>query len=181
MHTDDMDPARSPTIRAVKPEDGAAIWELVRDSKVLDLNSAYLYLLLCRDFGNTCVIAERNDQAIGFVTGYRPPDAADVIFLWQIGVADSVRGEGLGKRLIKAFLDAPGARGAHALETTVSPSNQASLALFNSIARDLGATMMQIDGFAADAFPTMTGVAHEAEDRYRISPLPLNRSSRIDV
>lgn len=181
MHTDDMDPASNITIRIVTPEDGAAIWELVRDSKVLDLNSAYLYLLLCRDFSNTCVIAERNGEVVGFVTGYRPPDAADVIFLWQIGVAGSVRGEGLGKRLVKAFLDAPGARGAHTLETTVSPSNQASLALFNSIARDLGATMTQVDGFTADAFPATTGMAHEAEDRYRITPLPLNRSLRIDA
>lgn len=31
-------------------EDGAAIWRIARDSRTLDLNSSYSYLLWCRDF-----------------------------------------------------------------------------------------------------------------------------------
>ncbi|MGY5138554.1 diaminobutyrate acetyltransferase, partial [Streptomyces nigrescens] len=34
-------------------EDGAAIWRIARDSKTLDLNSSYSYLLWCRDFAAT--------------------------------------------------------------------------------------------------------------------------------
>jgi L-2,4-diaminobutyric acid acetyltransferase len=178
-HGRDHDP--TPTtgvhVRPASPEDGAAIWELVRASQVLDLNSAYLYLLLCRDFQDTCVVAEQSDRVLGFVSGYRPPSAPGVIFLWQIGVLASARGLGLGKQLVHAFLQAPGSRGAHSLETTVSPSNQASLALFASVARDLGASLTRLPGFAGSDFPPTDGGRHEAEDRYRIAPLPLNRAA----
>src|SRR3954469_14238353 len=37
--------------------DGAAIWRIARDSKVLDLNSSYSYLLWCRDFAATSAVA----------------------------------------------------------------------------------------------------------------------------
>jgi len=174
----DPKPPTGVHVRPVSPGDGAAIWELVRASQVLDLNSAYLYLLLCRDFQDTCVVAEQSNRLLGFVSGYRPPRAPGVIFLWQIGVATAARGTGLGKRLVEAFLRAPGCRGAHSLETTVSPSNAASLGLFASVARDLGASLTRLPGFADSDFPAADGRSHEAEDRYCIAPLPLNRAVR---
>src|SRR5437879_5926964 len=42
-------------------EDGAAIWRIARDSQTLDLNSSYSYLLWCRDFARTSVVA-RDDR-----------------------------------------------------------------------------------------------------------------------
>lgn len=33
-----------------RPGDGPLLWRLARDSGTLDLNSAYSYLLWCRDF-----------------------------------------------------------------------------------------------------------------------------------
>ncbi|MCZ9340443.1 diaminobutyrate acetyltransferase, partial [Streptomyces sp. TRM76130] len=37
--------------------DGATLWRIARDSKVLDLNSSYAYLLWCRDFAATSAVA----------------------------------------------------------------------------------------------------------------------------
>ncbi len=57
-------------------EDGAAIWRIARDSKVLDLNSSYSYLLWCRDFAATSAVARgENGEPIAFVTGYLRPTA----------------------------------------------------------------------------------------------------------
>lgn len=149
--------------------DGAAIWRVVRDSGVLDLNSAYMYMLLAQEFADTCVVAEEHGTVVGFVTGFRPPTRPDHVFLWQVGVAAGMQGRGLGKRLVAAFLQSPGAARARMLETTISPSNEASRALFTAIARDLGTGIESTRGFAAEDFPTEGD--HEAEDWFHIGPL----------
>lgn len=153
---------RNPTVN-----DGAEIWELVRDSGVLDLNSAYLYLLLCKDFSSTCVVARDGDRLMGFATGYRPPDRENVVFLWQIGVSPAAQGQGLGKRLVAHFLRNPGAKGATVLETTISPSNERSRALFRGVARDLGVACEVQPYFLSHQFPTSE---HEDEELFRIGP-----------
>ncbi|MCC5859364.1 MAG: diaminobutyrate acetyltransferase [Ectothiorhodospiraceae bacterium] len=165
-------------LRNARLEDGAGIWQVVRDSGVLDLNSAYMYLLLAKDFGDTCVVAEHADRITGFVTGYRPPRRPDSIFLWQVGVDASMRGQGLGKRLLAAFLQSPGAQGATMLETTISPSNEASKALFGAIARELGTEMRVTEGFTESHFPEG---GHEAEELYLIGPYTAARANQLNV
>ncbi|RFA31076.1 diaminobutyrate acetyltransferase [Alkalilimnicola ehrlichii] len=162
---------RNPTI-----DDGAAIWKVVKDSGVLDLNSAYLYLLLSKDFAETCAVAEMNGEIVGFITGYRPPGRESVIFVWQIGVDASARGKGLGKRLVSYLLRSQGARGASILETTISPSNDASRALFRGIARDLGVPCEVRPCFAASQFP---GTGHEDEELFRIGPYDLSQPNQL--
>lgn len=49
------------TLDTPRVEDGAAIWRIARDSKALDLNSSYSYLLWCRDFAATSVVARDAD------------------------------------------------------------------------------------------------------------------------
>ncbi|MCK8514890.1 diaminobutyrate acetyltransferase [Methylonatrum kenyense] len=163
---------RSPTIA-----DGAEMWRVVTDSGVLDPNSCYMYLLLCKDFADTCVVAEHEGRVVGFVTGYRPPTRPDAIFLWQVGVDAAMRGCGLGKRLLAAFLQSSGAAGAARLETTISPSNEASKALFASVARSIGADMTVATGFTEADFPADGN--HEAEELYLIGPLDPTRTEQL--
>ncbi|NEE35249.1 diaminobutyrate acetyltransferase, partial [Streptomyces sp. SID7982] len=50
--------------------DGAALWRMAKDSKVLDVNSSYSYLLWCRDFAATSAVArDEHGEPIGFITG----------------------------------------------------------------------------------------------------------------
>lgn len=165
-----METEADTSVRTRRPReaDGAAIWEIVRDGGPLDLNSVYCYLVLCRDFGETCLVAEDAGRVVAFVTGYRLPDRPDTLFVWQIGVDAAHRGAGLATRLLKDLLARPGCRGARFLETTIGPSNAASRALFAGLARDLGTAMDEAGGFGADLFP---GSGHEPEVRYRIGPL----------
>lgn len=157
--------------------DGAEMWRVVRESGVLDVNSAYLYLLLCKDFADSCIVAEQRGRLVGFATGYRPPRRQDAIFLWQIGIDAELRGQGLGKRLLAHFLRQAQAAGATLLETTISPSNQASQALFRGVARDLGTGCQVEPCFRADQFPS----GHEAEDLYRIGPFDAATVDRLPV
>jgi L-2,4-diaminobutyric acid acetyltransferase len=155
-------------LRVPTPQDAASIWQLVRQSGVLDPNSCYLYLLLCRDFDQTCVVAERDSEVIGFVSGYRPPARPEVLFIWQVGVCASVRRQGLGLSMLCAVLDrARRESSVRFLEATVAPSNQASYRLFGSLASRFGATLTQHQGFTGSNFPEGD---HEAEPLIRIGP-----------
>jgi len=147
--------------------DGAAIHQLVERIGTLDRNSCYLYLLLSAEFTDTCVVAEAEGGLLGFATGLRPPRRPASIFLWQVGVDPAGQGRGLGKRLVSALLEAPGARDATVLETTIAPSNRASRALFQAIARERGAEITASEYFREDHFPP----GHEAEALFRIAPI----------
>lgn len=171
------DPDAAIHFRSPTTADGAAIWRVVTESGVLDPNSCYMYLLLCKDFAETCVVAECQGRIVGFVTGYRPPARPDSIFLWQVGVDGSMRGRGLGKRLLAAFLQSPGAAGVNRLETTISPSNEASKALFASVARAIGAETTVTTGFTVADFPP--DGEHEAEELYLIGPLNTDRIEQL--
>ena len=71
--------------------DGTAIYELIRQSPPLDLNSRYLYLLLCDHFSESCIIAESESRTVGFISAYGHPKKQETLFVWQVAVArDSV-------------------------------------------------------------------------------------------
>jgi len=148
-------------------EDGKSIWKLVRDSGVLDLNSVYCYLLLCKDYPETCAVAEAKGEILGFVTAYLPPGREDTLFIWQIGVSSALRGQGVAGRLLRDLLQRECCRGVRFLEATIGPSNDASHALFAALAGRLGADLSEQPCFDATLFP---GKSHEPENMIRIGP-----------
>src|SRR2546426_608548 len=86
---------------APRVEDGAAIWRIARDSQALDLNSSYSYLLWCRDFAATSVVARAADgEPVAFVTGYIRPDRPETLVVWQVAVDHAHRGRGLAGALL---------------------------------------------------------------------------------
>lgn len=143
------------------------MWRLARDSGKLDLNSSYAYLLWCRDFAETSVVARVADDVVGFVIGYRRPQAVDVLVVWQVAVDASQRGEGLAGALLDELLGRVTGDGVRYLETTVTPDNAPSLALFASFATRWSAEMGHFELFASHGFPD----EHEPERLYRIGPL----------
>lgn len=163
-------------LRAPRIADAARMWQLADDSQVLDVNSGYAYLLWCRDFAATSVVAEVGGRVVGFITGYLRPEAPTTFFVWQVAVAADQRGRGIGVAMLEWLADTvtdsahPLGGNIRALETTVSPDNTASIAMFASLARRRGAQMTKSALFEPDAFPD----SHAAEDLYRISPIASN-------
>ncbi|WP_010269276.1 diaminobutyrate acetyltransferase [Paenibacillus senegalensis] len=154
--------------RRPEPADGSRIWEVVQKTGVLDVNSAYCYMMMCRNFRETCVVAEKEDQIVGFVTAYVLPDQPDTLFVWQIGIAPDEQGQGIGKNLLTQLEQQLSHRSISYWETTISPSNTASRALFASYAKARGAKWNEQEGFRAALFPTDE---HEEEKWIRIGPL----------
>ncbi|MFI9624073.1 diaminobutyrate acetyltransferase [Streptomyces sp. NPDC052042] len=159
------------TIDTPRVEDGAAIWRIARDSEVLDLNSSYSYLLWCRDFAATSVVArDASGEPVAFVTGYLRPDRPGTLVVWQVAVDPSHRGSGLAGELLDALTSRVAeASGLSAVETTVTPDNTASDRLFTSYARRSAVPLEREVLFADDLFPEGK---HLPEVLYRIGPFP---------
>ncbi|MEP9391623.1 diaminobutyrate acetyltransferase [Gordonia sp. VNQ95] len=146
--------------------DGTRLWEIARDSRVLDVNSSYAYVLWCSDFAETSIVAEVDGRAVGFVTGYRRPSDPSTLMVWQVAVDDDHRGHGIAAAMLHRLFDRTAERGIVAMHTTISPDNVASQRLFASVAAARGLRFDRRDLFAATDFPD----AHEPEDLYLLEP-----------
>ncbi|MEU3944776.1 diaminobutyrate acetyltransferase [Streptomyces sp. NPDC029526] len=150
--------------------DGAVLWRIARDSKVLDLNSSYSYLLWCRDFAATSAVARDDDgEPIGFITGYVRPDSPHTLLVWQVAVDGTHRGRGLAAAMLDSLAARTAAeRGVTTVETTITPGNTASERLFTAFAERHGAPLEREVLFEAGQFPDGP---HDPEVLYRIGPL----------
>lgn len=150
--------------------DGAAIWRIARDSKVLDLNSSYSYLLWCRDFAATSVVArDANGEPAGFITGYIRPERPRTLVVWQVAVDQAHRGRGLAGALLDGLTAKVAAdRELVSVETTITPDNKPSERLFTSYAQRHGASVERTVLFDAGLFPEE---GHEPEVLFLIEPI----------
>lgn len=168
------DPARNVFYRTPQVADGAAMWRLAEGSGGpdgqggLDLNTPYAYLLWCRDFAATSVVATEAPEGpmLGFVMGYLRPDEPDVVFVWQVTTSPEARGRGVARGMLNSLVDRLD-REAGWLEASVTPENVASRKTFERFASDRGAPLETSPMFGGDDFPT----PHEPEELLRIGPL----------
>jgi len=147
--------------------DGMALYHLVKSCPPLDLNSSYLYFLQATHFADTCITAKRNDELIGFVSGYLHPNEANTLFIWQVAVAESARGQGLATKLLANLIQRPNLNQVNKVITTISPSNQASQKVFTSIAKHMQWTCSTSEFLTEQDFHTATET-HEAEVLYSL-------------
>ncbi len=148
--------------------DGKAVADLVRAVGSLEPNTTYAYLLLCSHFSDTCVVARHEGTIVGALLGYRMPAQPHVLFIWQIGTAQEMRGKGLGRAMLTALRERARSKGITHFAQTIAPSNEASWGLFRSWARRSGLTLTEGEGFSRDVFG---GEDHEPEALVTIGPL----------
>lgn len=152
-------------LRSPRLSDGANIWRLTRATGVLDLNSSYHYLLWCRDFADTSVVATTQDDSLmGFVTGFFRPNDLTTLLIWQVAVDQAARGQGLASRMLDYLVETTGAE---YLETTVTDDNAASKQLFASLAHRHEAAHDIEALFTREMYPD----GHDTEYLHRIGPL----------
>lgn len=143
--------------------------QLVAASPPLDTNSVYCNLLQCSHFAETSIIAKSGAQCMGFISGYLIPSRPDTLFVWQVVVAEAGRGQGLASRMLEQLAQRPACAQVQYIETTITPDNEASWALFRKLARQLDAPLNDTVGF--DKTIHFHG-AHETEHLLRIGPFP---------
>lgn len=153
--------------REPRIEDGASVHALIQACPPLDVNSVYNYLLLCAHFERTCVVVENEGEIAAYVSGYIKPDDPEVFFVWQVAVGKAGRGRGLGKRMLHHLVERHYCQATRYMETTITPDNDASWALFRSFARDRDAPCQDRVLFASEHFGTE---GHAPEHLLRIGP-----------
>ncbi len=155
------------TIETPSLQDAAAMHRLAEESGVLDVNSRYAYLLCVRLFTWSCRVARSEAGEVrGFVTAIVDRQATDTLFVWQVAVDPSARGQQLGAKMISDIVAKLEVR---FVEATVTPSNAPSSRMFDRIAAELEAELQRFPGFAPELFAPE---AHEAEELVRIGPIP---------
>ncbi|KPQ05922.1 MAG: diaminobutyrate acetyltransferase EctA [Rhodobacteraceae bacterium HLUCCA12] len=126
------------TFRKPEPRDGSDVWALIRACKPLDENSMYCNLIQCDHFADTCILAEKDGVPVGWISGYRLPDAPDTLFVWQVAVSSKARGLGLGSEMLDRLLSRDDLAGVRRLKTTITRDNDPSWRLFRSLAERHG-------------------------------------------
>lgn len=158
-------------LRPPTPNDGASVFRLIGRCPPLDTNSMYCNLLQCTHFAGTSVAAVQtvntNEELVGFISAYLIPEREDTLFIWQVAVDERARGIGLAGNMLKHILDRPQCNQITYLETTITESNKASWALFESLANKLGTTLEKSVMFDSDKH--LAG-EHDTEFLARIGP-----------
>ena len=133
----------------------------------------YCNLLQCSHFKETCICAKVDGQLVGFVSGYLLPAHLNTLFVWQVVVAEQARGQGLAGCMLTALMDQPACRNVDFIETTITPDNKASQALFTKLAERLSTHARILPGFdKALHFQD----EHDSEELWRIGPIPKQKT-----
>lgn len=172
------DAARDPVLRRPEGDDGVRVHDLVAACPPLDPNSLYCNLLQCTHFADTCIVAEADGELVGWISGYRLPDDPATLFVWQVAVHARARGTGLGRRMLLELVERPALGDVRFVRTTVTDDNAASRALFESVARRVGAPLREERGFERGAH--FDG-RHESEPFIVIGPIPAPRARARSV
>ena len=158
-------------LRKPTAEDGMDVFDLVERCAPLDPNSSYCNLLQCSHFSDTAVAAEKQGELVGFVSGYQIPGRQEPTwFVWQVAVDAKARGLGLAKKMVVEVLNRADMQSVKYIETTITPDNEASWALFRSLAKQLDAPLE--DSVMFDETKHFKG-RHGTEHLVRIGPFNL--------
>lgn len=177
----ERDPRAEPQVAASQlqyrlpvAEDGFAVHRLIERCPPLDPNSLYCNLLQTTHFADTAVLVECDGEVAAFLSAYVKPGEPEVLFVWQIAVAEKWRGHGLAQGMLKTLLQRPKLRAIQFLETSITPSNQASAKLFRRFAAEHQAALTTSVLFSKAAHFAGT---HDDEVLFRIGPFGSDQHS----
>ena len=111
--------------------------KLIARCPSLDDNSVYCNLLQCTHFAATSAVAEVNGDVVGVLAAYFLPDRPNTLFVWQVGVDEAMRGRKVATKLLLDVLARIHCHKVRYLQTTITGDNEASWALFESLAASL--------------------------------------------
>ena len=138
------------TIRQPTDIDGPKVHRLITHCASLDDNSRYCNLLQCTHFATTSAVAELNGEIVGVLAAYFLPERQNTLFVWQVGVDERVRGHRIATKLLFDVLARIDCHKVRYVQATVTEDNEASWALFESLAKSLKSRMRRKPLFDRD-------------------------------
>lgn len=120
-------------IRKATQEDFLKIHRFTAGCPPLENYPEHVYKIILRYFGDCCFIAEEKGQITGFVMGIVSQNFKGTYFLWDIGVAPSYQGRGIGGKLVREAENELVKLGLTRIEVTIDPVNLSSQKLFEKM------------------------------------------------
>ncbi len=103
------------------------------------------------------LIAYLDGEPVGFVSGVETthPDKGTEMFLYELGVHEDHRGQGIGRNLVEELARLAASRGCYGMWVATEPGNAAALGTYRSAGSDDGETFMILswEFAAADTDP----------------------------
>ena len=130
-------------IRPITPADKPRWLELFKEyivfceSKLSDEQYELTWKRINSDFNITGLLAEKDDQVVGFTHYiFRPStwEVEDFCYLEDLYVDPKVRGGGVGRALIKTVEEIAIAKGSKRLYWTTAPDNETARKLYDKVA-----------------------------------------------
>jgi GNAT superfamily N-acetyltransferase len=94
------------------------------------------HIMLIKEFGNSAFVCKEDERVIGYLFGFLS-QTASVGYIHLIGVRQSYRGRGIGRRLYDHFTEFARKNSCHELKAITSPPNKNSIAFHRGIGMEL--------------------------------------------
>jgi L-2,4-diaminobutyric acid acetyltransferase len=133
-------------LSAASETDADAVRSFVARCGTLAVHTPFTYWVTLRYWGSLCVIATEDDEIAGYLSSIGSAESADLLYVWQIGVAPCYRGRGLAWQLLQELARRGTARGYRRCEVSIERDNEPSLRLFARLARAAGGAMEEVVG-----------------------------------
>jgi L-2,4-diaminobutyric acid acetyltransferase len=133
-------------IRNIEPSDADILQTFVSKCPPLDPHTLFTYWVLAR-YQPTYGFAAQdlNGEVIGLLTAIASSNNDETVYVWQIGVAPAVRGNGLAQDLLHELNMAALQNRRRLLEVSIDSHNQESYRLFHAFARAQSAALEVVD------------------------------------
>lgn len=122
--------------------------------------AAMLPRLFFEYFADTSLIAEEDDERIGFLVGFLPPAPSADAYIHFVGVHPDHRQSGIGRRLYETFFDLDRCANRTRVCCVTSPVNQRSIAFHLAMGFAVKPSESSINGL-----PYQPGYDGPGEDR----------------
>jgi L-2,4-diaminobutyric acid acetyltransferase len=133
-------------IRNIEPRDAEILQAFVSKCPPLDPHTLFTYWVLARYQPTYGFVAQDfNGEVIGLLTAIASSNDHETVYVWQIGVAPAVRGNGLAQDLLHELNMAALQNRRRLLEVSIDSHNQESHCLFHAFARAQSATLEVVD------------------------------------
>lgn len=111
----------------------------------------YIYWMLGKYFSSTCLVAEEQDQILGYI-GALVSAEKQKVFVWQIAVKSNERGRHIGRKLLENVVLATKKMGIEQLEIAINEENHSCRHMVEKLVQDLGGTIAEKDRYKDEGF-----------------------------
>lgn len=132
-------------LRSCTAEDVDQVRRFVASCAPLDVHTAFTYWVMFEHWGDLCFVLLEDDRIAGYVSAIGSGRHQDTIYVWQIGVVEELRHQGMAQQLISAVIGAAVAKGYRKAQVSIAKGNEASRRAFERYATSRGHRFTAVD------------------------------------